>query len=94
MKVMLGTALTALLLVSATKQTGRAQPSTRVAVVSAAPAAQSGLAEGAAALATRVVWYTDPIALGLAVIALFAAIDIAILFAHNAHHSNGRHALR
>jgi hypothetical protein len=40
------------------------------------------------------VWYNDPIVFALAVFALFAAIDIAILIAQNSHHHHNRHALR
>ena len=91
LKIILGTALSALLLAGSLTQ-AESQPTTQLAAADIAPPAQSQVTAQRAA--SRIVWYNDPIALGLAVFALFAAIDIAILFAKNGHHTNDRHALR
>lgn len=50
-------------------------------------------AANGSASATDVVWYSDPIVFALVVLALFAAVDIAILIAKHSHHGN-RHVLR
>lgn len=90
LKMILGTTLCASLLASSLTQ-AESQPTTQLAAADVTPPAE---AQATANLQERIVWYNDPIALGLAVIALFAAIDIAILFAKNSHHTDNRHALR
>jgi hypothetical protein len=91
LKIILGTALSALLLASSLAQ-AESQPTTQLATAETTPPAPSQV-DTNQAQAQQIVWYSDPIALGLAVFALFAAIDIAILFAKNSHHTSNRHAL-
>ena len=91
-RIILGAALSALLLTN-TVTYAESQPTTQLATASIATPAESGPAVNQSASATRVVWYNDPIVFALAIFALFAAIDIAILIAQNSHH-HIRHALR
>lgn len=91
LKIILGTALSALLLTSSLTQ-APSLPTTQLAAAESTPPAESKMTANQAA--PRIVWYNDPISLGLVVFALFAAIDIAILFAKNSHHTSNRHALR
>jgi len=91
-RIILGAALSALLLAS-TVAYGESQATSQLAAASIATPAEAGPAANQLASATRIVWYSDPIVLALAVFAVFAAIDIAILLAKNSHH-HSRHALR
>jgi len=91
-RIILGAALSALLLTS-TIAYAESQATTQLAAASITTPAEAGPAANQSASATRVVWYSDPIVLALAVFALFAAIDIAILISKNSHH-HSRHALR
>jgi hypothetical protein len=91
LKVILGTALSALLLVGSSTQ-AQLQPTTQLAAADITPPAPSQVT--ANQQSPRIVWYSDPIALGLAVFALFALIDIAILVAKNSHHGNSTHYVR
>ncbi|MGH7696141.1 MAG: hypothetical protein ACRENH_14240 [Gemmatimonadaceae bacterium] len=88
LKLILGATLGALLLTGTITFAGDVQQSTQVAVASQSPAPANESASAA-----KVVWYSDPIVVVLAMFALFAAIDIAIMIAKNNHHHN-RHALR
>lgn len=95
-KVILGTALAALLLASALTHTVASQSASQLAASSvvtepsAASPAQS--AQATAAAPARLVWYEDPIILAFVVAALFAAIDIAMLIGKQ--HSHPRKSAR
>lgn len=91
-KIILTTVLSGLLL--AATQPSNAQAPTQLAAATAPKPTQpeTSPANGSFS-ATHILWYTDPIFLALAAVAVFAAIDISILIAKNSH-AGHRHAMR
>lgn len=91
-RVILGTALSALLLAGAITQPAVSQAATPLTASSITAPAQTPPDKSAQPAPSRLAWYADPIVLAFALAAVFAAIDIAMMFSKQS--SPGRKTAR